>query len=128
MLAAIATALAALIAAAVVLVGARSVWAPGSAVGFGIPPNTRPPDDPAMRSWLAVMRPRHRHRLILGGVLLIGATTHLLGWVMLAAALIPAGDAAVVARSKGGPRSVIYGVHLGTAAAMVIIAGLLVLA
>ncbi|WP_256332949.1 DUF4267 domain-containing protein [Streptomyces sp. 2131.1] len=61
------------------------------------------------------------------GVLLIGATTHLLGWVMLAAALIPAGDAAVVARSKGS-HAAIYGVHLGTAAIMVIIAALLVAA
>jgi hypothetical protein len=125
MLAAIATTLAALIAAAVVLVGARSVWAPRSAVGFGIP-NTRP-DDPAMRSWLAIMGVRDIGTGLILGVLLIGATTHLLGWVMLAAALIPAGDAAVVARSKG-PRPVIYGVHLGTAAAMLIIAALLLLA
>ncbi|MFJ7629254.1 DUF4267 domain-containing protein [Streptomyces sp. NPDC097595] len=125
MLAAIATTLAALIAAAVVLVGARLVWAPRSAVGFGIP-NTRP-DDPAMRSWLAIMGVRDIGTGLMLGVLLIGATTHLLGWVMLAAALIPAGDAAVVARSKG-PRAVIHGVHLGTAATMVIIAALLVLA
>ncbi|SEE48785.1 hypothetical protein SAMN05216483_6374 [Streptomyces sp. 2131.1] len=50
MLAAIATTLAALIAAAVVLVGARSVWAPSSAVGFGIP-NTRPDDRRCDRGW-----------------------------------------------------------------------------
>ncbi|MET9994218.1 DUF4267 domain-containing protein [Streptomyces mutabilis] len=125
MLAVIATTLAALIAAAVVLVGARTVWAPHSATGFGIP-NTRA-DDPALRAWLSVMGVRDIGTGLILAVLLIAGSTHLLGWAVLAATLVPVGDAAVVARS-GGPRSVIYGVHLATAATMLVISVLLLLA
>ncbi|GIJ30011.1 hypothetical protein Vqi01_51730 [Micromonospora qiuiae] len=42
-------------------------------------------------------------------ILLAAAAPHLLGWFMLAAAGIPAGDALIVARNNG-PRTAVYGV------------------
>jgi len=57
-------------------------------------------------------------------ILLLAHATHLVGWVMLAATLIPIVDATTVLRS-GGPKSIAYGVHGGTAAVMLIATALL---
>jgi len=43
--------------------------------------------------------------------------THLLGWVILAATIIPLADATIVL-GHGGPKSIAYGVHGLTAAVM----------
>jgi hypothetical protein len=56
--------------------------------------------------------------------LILGATPQALGWFMLAAAVIPIGDAIVVLRYRG-PRIAAYAVHGGTAVLMLAIAGLL---
>jgi hypothetical protein len=48
----------------------------------------------------------------------------LLGWFMLAATLIPVGDALIVMRSKG-PKVAVYGIHGATALIMAIIVVLL---
>jgi hypothetical protein len=45
-----------------------------------------------------------------------------LGWFMLAATLIPVADAVIVLH-EGGSRTVAFGVHGGTAVAMLIISG-----
>jgi hypothetical protein len=45
-------------------------------------------------------------------ILLAGATPHLLGWFMLAAAGIPVGDALIVFCS---PKAAAYGIHGATA-------------
>jgi hypothetical protein len=47
-----------------------------------------------------------------------------LGWFMLVATIIPISDAAIVLH-HGGSRAVAFGVHGSTAAAMLIISGLL---
>lgn len=57
-------------------------------------------------------------------ILIIGATSDLLGWFMLAATLIPIGDALIVLRSKG-PKAIAYGVHASTALVMLAISVLL---
>ncbi|MBQ0902716.1 DUF4267 domain-containing protein [Micromonospora sp. U21] len=60
-------------------------------------------------------------------ILLAGATPHLLGWFMLAATGIPVGDALIVLRSNG-PKSAVYGIHGATAAVMLAISVLLLVA
>jgi len=47
-----------------------------------------------------------------------------LGWFMLAATIIPIGDAVIVFH-QGGTRAAAFGIHGSTAAAMLIISGLL---
>ncbi|UGT44606.1 DUF4267 domain-containing protein [Nocardia yamanashiensis] len=115
-------ALAALIALAVFVMGSSFFWAPQGAAGFGIPGS--PIQDPAFRAWLRVKGVRDMACAV--GILVplaAGATT-LLGGLLLALALIPLGDAAIVLRSKG-PKSAAYGVHAGSAAVMLVAAALL---
>ena len=54
-------------------------------------------------------------------------SAHVLGWFMLAATLIPVADAMIVLH-QGGSRTVALGIHGGTAVAMLIISGLLLIA
>ena len=56
--------------------------------------------------------------------MLIAATPQVLGWFMLAATGMPAGDALIVLRGNG-PKATGYGVHGATAAAMLAISVLL---
>jgi hypothetical protein len=59
--------------------------------------------------------------------ILIGyGSTHVLGWFMLAATLIPVADAVIVLH-QGGSRTVKFGIHGGTAVAMLIISRLLLI-
>ncbi|GAA2986999.1 DUF4267 domain-containing protein [Streptosporangium longisporum] len=125
MLSTIATALAGLIGAGVIVMGARALWAPQAAAGFGIPGT--PTEDRTFRAWLAVKAVRDIAAGLLILVVPAGGTTHLLGWVVLAASFIPVGDAVIVLRS-GGPKATAYGVHAATAAVMLVISALLLLA
>ena len=59
-------------------------------------------------------------------VLMAAGATHLVGWVMLAATIIPIGDATIVLRS-GGSKSIAWGVHGVTAAVMLVTTALLLL-
>jgi hypothetical protein len=52
--------------------------------------------------------------------------THPLGWMILAATIIPLGDAAIVLAS-GGPKSIAFGVHGVTAVVMLITSALLLI-
>ena len=61
---------------------------------------------------------------LFAAMLIAYGSAHALGWFMLIATIIPIGDAAIVLQ-QGGRRAVAFGVHGGTAAAMVIISGLL---
>lgn len=120
----IATALAGLIGAGIIFIGLREFWAPQSAAGFGIPGT--PTQDRNFQAWLHVKAVRD----IASGVfifILIAATSHLLGYFMLAATAIPVGDAAIVLRSKG-PKAAVYGIHGATAVVMLIISLLLLAA
>lgn len=122
MLTTIATVLAGLIGAGIIFVGALEFWAPQTAVGFGIP-GTRT-EDPNFQAWLSVKAVRDIASGIFIFVVLVAATPQLLGWFMLAAAAIPAGDALIVLRNNG-PKSAGYGVHGATAVVMLAISAVL---
>ena len=67
---------------------------------------------------------RLRAASCVAAMLIAYGSGHALGWFMLIATIISIGDAAIVLQ-QGGRRAVAFGVHGGTAAAMVIISGLL---
>lgn len=125
MLAVIATALAAVIGLAVVAMGATGMLKPQFYAGFGIPGT--PADDPVLNAWLTVKGGRDIGTGLMLLVAVAFGTTALAGGVMLAAAVMPVFDGLIVLRAKG-PRAAAYGVHLATAATMVAIAALLLLA
>jgi len=125
MIATIATVGAGLVGAAVVTMGANFFRAPQAASGFGIPGT--PVDDPTFRSWLGVKANRDIGTGLLLLAVLVGGTQDLLGAVMIAAAVMPLGDAITVARAKG-PKATVYGVHAATAAVMVLIGIVLLVA
>lgn len=125
MLITIANVLAGLIGAGIIFIGALALRAPQGAAGFGIPDT--PTEDATFQAWLAVKAVRDIASGLFIFILLVGATPHLLGWFMLAAAGIPTGDALIVLRSNG-PKAVAYGVHGATAAVMVAISVLLLVA
>jgi hypothetical protein len=116
--------LAGLLAAAIILIGARFLIAPRvAAAGYGVPAD---PNQPEVRAYLNVKGIRDITTGLFVAVLMLAGATHLVGWVMLVAILIPIVDAAVVLR-HGGAKSTAYGVHGGTAAVMLITAALLVI-
>ena len=110
-----ATVLAGLVAAAVILMGCRAFWAPEGAVAFGIPGT--PAKDRAFHAWIAVKGVRDIACGVFLAVLLVLGPAPLMGWFMLNAAGIPAGDAVIVLRSRG-PRAAVYGIHGPTALTM----------
>ena len=59
-------------------------------------------------------------------ILMLARSTHLLGWFMIAATIIPVTDAATVL-SHGGTRATAYGIHGLTAIVMVLISAFLLL-
>lgn len=121
----VATVLAGLIGAGIIFIGARAFWAPRAAAGFGIPDT--PTEDPTFQAWLSVKAVRDMASGVFVFILLVAATPQLLGWFMLAAAGIPIGDGLIVLRSHG-PRSAAYGIHGVTAAVMLVIGVLLLVA
>jgi hypothetical protein len=118
----IAEVLVGLVGLSVVLMGANAFRAPAAAAGFGIPDT--PTADRTFQAWLTVKAVRDIAAGIFILILLAGATPHLLGWFMLAAAGIPVGDALIVLRSNG-PKVAAYGVHGATAVVMLAISVLL---
>jgi hypothetical protein len=125
MLVNVAKVLAGLIGVGIIFIGARAFWAPRAAVGFGIPGT--PIEDRSFQAWLSVKAVRDIASGLFIFILLTGATPHLLGWFMLAAAGIPVGDALIVLRSNG-PKAVGYGIHGATAVVMLAISVLLLVA
>lgn len=116
--------LAGLLAAAIVLIGARFLIAPRrAAAGYGVPAD---PDQSEMRAYLSVKGVRDITTGLFVAILMLGHATHLIGWVMLAATVIPIADAAIVLR-HGGAKSIAYGVHAGTAVVMLITTALLLI-
>ena len=118
--------LAGLIAAAIIFIGARFILAPRvAAAGYGVQP------DLSQRSVGAYLRVKGVRDIASGLfviILMVAGATHLLGWVILAATIIPLADAAIVLDS-GGPtsKSIAWGVHGVTAAVMLITAALLLI-
>ncbi len=108
------SALAGVLAVAIILMGARYLIDPlPAADGFGIP--GRFGDTAPSHAWLAVKANRDIAVGILIAVFLVNGAPRLLGCLLLGAALIPIGDGAIVLRS-GGKRSIAFGIHWGTAA------------
>jgi hypothetical protein len=116
--------LAGLIAAAIIFIGARFLVAPRvAAAGYGVLPNL---DQPSAGAYLSVKGVRDIASGLFVVVLMIAGATHLVGWIILAATIIPLADAAIVLRN-GGSKTIAWGVHGGTAVAMLITSALLIL-
>ena len=114
--------LAGVIAAAIIFLGARFLVAPGvAAAGYGVPADV---DRPENRAYLGVKGVRDIASGLYVIILMTAGATHLIGWVMLAATIIPLADAAIVLRS-GGATSIAYSVHGATAAVMLVTSALL---
>ena len=105
----------------VVLIGVRFLLQPqAAAAGYGVP--ARPDGgDPA---YLTIKGLRDFTYGILGLALLAFAGARAEAWFMLVVALIPLVDTVIVLR-HGGTKAVAFGIHLATAVAVLISAGLL---
>jgi hypothetical protein len=111
------------IALGIVLIGVRFFLAPhAAAAAFGVP--VRP--DAHWEAYLSVKAIRDIASGLLIAILILNRSARLLGWFMLIATIIPLADAAIVLR-HGGTRTSAFGIHGVTAAAMVIISGMLLL-
>jgi Domain of unknown function (DUF4267) len=114
--------LAGILAAAIIVIGVRFLVAPRvAAAGYGVLPDL---DQAGTRAYLSVKGVRDIATGLFVIILMIAGATQLVGWVMLAATIIPLADATIVLRN-GGARSIAYGVHGGTAAVMLITTALL---
>jgi hypothetical protein len=125
MLTTVATVLAGLMGVGIIFIGANALRAPRAAAGFGIPDT--PTEDRTFQAWLSVKAVRDMASGVFVFVLMIAATPQVLGWYMLAAAGIPVGDALIVLRSKGS-KAAAYGIHGATAAAMLAVGVVLLVA
>ena len=111
-----------LLAVGIIFLGARFLVAPRvAAVGYGVLPDV---DETSVRAYLSVKGVRDIATGLFVVILMIARETHLLGWVILAATIIPLAEAAIVLRS-GGSRAIAYGVHGVTAAVMLVTTALL---
>ena len=114
--------LAGLIAAAIIFIGARFLVAPRvAAAGYGVLADV---DQPGTRAYLSVKGIRDIASGLFVIILMVAGATHLLGWVILAATIIPIADTAIVL-GNGGPKSIAWGIHGATAAVMLVTAALL---
>ena len=117
-------ALAGLIAAGIIFIGARFIVAPrAAAAGYGVQADL---DQRSARAYLSVKGVRDIASGLIVVVLMAAGATHQLGWVILAATIIPLADTAIVL-GNGGPKSIAWGVHGLTAAVMLVTAGLLLI-
>jgi hypothetical protein len=123
MLLIIANVLAALISLGLIFIGVRFLVSPAvAAAGYGVPAKEN-----GDAAYLSVKGARDVAVGILGLVLVAFGGAHATGLFMLVMAIIPLADAAIVLRN-GGSRAIAFGVHLTTAAAVLIDAALLLLA
>lgn len=114
--------LAGLIAVAIIVIGARFLLAPrAAAAGYGLQPDL---GQPLVRAYLSIKGIRDIASGLFVIILMIGGDTHLLGWIILAATIIPLADTAIVL-GNNGPKSIAWGVHGATAAIMLITSALL---
>jgi hypothetical protein len=114
--------LAGLIAAGIVFIGARFIVAPRvAAAGYGVQPDL---GQRSVGAYLSVKGVRDIASGLIVFILMAAGATHLIGWVILAATIIPVADAAIVLRN-GGSKSIAWGVHGLTAAVMLVTSALL---
>lgn len=110
--------LAGLIAAGIIFIGARFIVAPRvAAEGYGVQ---------SAGAYLSVKGVRDIASGLFLVILMAAGAIHLLGWVILAATIIPLADAAIVL-GNGGSKSIAFGVHGLTAAVMVVTSALLLI-
>ena len=118
----IAYTLAGLIAAGIIFIGVRFIVAPRvAAAGYGVQPDL---GQPSAGAYLRVKGIRDIASGLFVFIVMAAGATHLLGWVILAATIIPLADAGIVLGS-GGSKSIAMGVHGLTAAVMVVTSALL---
>jgi hypothetical protein len=116
--------LAGLLAAGIIFIGARFILAPRvAAAGYGVLPDL---DQPSAGAYLSVKGVRDIATGLFVIILMVAGATHLLGWMILAATIIPLADATIVL-SNGGSKSIAWGVHGVTAAVMLITSALLLI-
>jgi hypothetical protein len=114
--------LAGLLAAGIIFIGARFIVAPRvAAAGYGVLPDLR---QPSVGAYLGVKGVRDIASGLVVIILMVAGATHLVGWVMLAATIIPLADASIVLR-HGGSKLIAWGVHGVTAAIMLLTSALL---
>lgn len=116
--------LAGVIATAIVFIGARFIVAPRvAAAGYGVLPDL---DQPGVRAYLSVKGVRDIASGLFVVILIVAGATQLLGWIILAATLIPVADTVIVL-SHGGSKAVAWTVHGSTAAVMLVTSALLLI-
>jgi hypothetical protein len=116
--------LAGLMAAGIIFIGARFIIAPRvAAAGYGVQPDL---DQRSVGAYLSVKGVRDIASGLIVFVLMAAGATHLLGWVILAATIVPLADATIVLRN-GGAKSIAWGVHGLTAAVMLVTSALLLI-
>jgi Domain of unknown function (DUF4267) len=121
---AIAYTLAGLIGAAIIFIGARFIVAPRvAAAGYGVQPDL---SQRSAGAYLSAKGVRDVASGLIVFALMAAGAAHSLGWMMLAATIIPVGDATIVL-GHGGPKSIAFGVHGVTAIVMLITSALLLI-
>ena len=111
------------IAVGIVFIGCRFLLAPSSAAAaYGVPAGA----EPHSRAYLSAKGIRDIASGLFAAMLIVFGSAHALGWFMLIASIIPLSDAVIVLH-QGGSRTVAFGVHGGTAVALLIISGLLLI-
>jgi hypothetical protein len=111
------------IAAGIIFIGGRFLWAPATAAAsYGVPAGA----EPHSQAYLSAKGIRDIASGLFVAMLMAYGSTHALGRFMLIATLIPIADAMIVLR-QGGSRTIALGVHGSTAVAMLIISGLLLI-
>ena len=106
----------------IIFIGTRFLLAPrAAAAGFGIAIGQ---GGGSTDPYLSVKGVRDIASGLVALILLAAAVPHLLGGFMLAASIIPIGDAIIVLRHNG-PKATAYGVHAATAAVMLAAAAFL---
>jgi len=102
----------------ILFIGLRFLVAPRSAAaGYGVPAETD-------IAYLTIKGVRDATYGLVGLALLVFVGAHAEAWFMLVVALAPVGDTIVVLR-HGGSRATAFGVHLATAAVVLLDAALL---
>ncbi|UWE11328.1 DUF4267 domain-containing protein [Actinacidiphila bryophytorum] len=118
MLTTIATVISWVIGGAIALLGTLDLAKPqAAAAGFGLPNGSAAGESATSQAWMYTRAVRDIASGLFIFVLLANGEKHVLGWVMLAACLIPLGDAIVVHRNNG-PSTSVYGVHGGSGVLM----------
>lgn len=115
MLEPIAYTLAILLSCAITVIGVRFLVTPhAAATDYGVPAAAA-----GHVAYLTIKGVRDSSYGIAGVVLLVVASTHVVGWFLVVLTLAPLADTLIVLR-HGGTKARAFGVHLATAAVMLI--------